>query len=303
MSKIAKGTLLTLVAGIAWGLSGTSGQYLMVHGLPVLVLTNIRLLIAGVLLVLYMLLTNQKKLFEMLKDREAMISLVLFALLGLLLNQFAYLKSIYESNAGTATVLQYVCPVGILAYTCLKDWVAPTITEVLSMILAIGGTFLIATHGQLDHLSVTPAGLFWGLFAAFTYALYILIPIQLIKRWGSIPVIGVGMTLAGLALTPFSGILHFHWRLSMEVYLALVGIILVGTILAYTLFLKGTSLVGSVKSSLLAAVEPISAVFFAFLLMHEQFYLLDFVGMFMILSAVVLISIKDLILEKRKGIL
>jgi len=37
--------------------------------------------------------------------------------------------------------------------------------------------------------------------------------------------------------------------------------------------------------------------------MHEQFYLLDFVGMFMILSAVVLISIKDLILEKRKGIL
>lgn len=254
MSKIAKGTLLTLVAGIAWGLSGTSGQYLMVHGFPVLVLTNIRLLIAGVLLVLYMLLTNQKKLFEMLKDREAMMSLVLFALLGLLLNQFAYLKSIYESNAGTATVLQYVCPVGILAYACLKDWVAPTITEVLSMILAIGGTFLIATHGQLDHLSVTPAGLFWGLFAAFTYALYILIPIQLIKRWGSIPVIGVGMTLAGLALTPFSGILHFHWRLSMEVYLALVGIILVGTILAYTLFLKGTSLVGPVKSSLLAAV-------------------------------------------------
>lgn len=303
MSKIAKGTLLTLVAGIAWGLSGTSGQYLMVHGFPVLVLTNIRLLIAGVLLVLYMLLTNQKKLFEMLKDREAMMSLVLFALLGLLLNQFAYLKSIYESNAGIATVLQYVCPVGILAYTCLKDWVAPTITEVLSMILAIGGTFLIATHGQLDHLSVTPAGLFWGLFAAFAYALYILIPIQLIKRWGSIPVIGVGMTLADLALTPFSGILHFHLRLSMEVYLALVGIILVGTILAYTLFLKGTSLVGPVKSSLLAAIEPISAVFFAFLLMHEQFYLLDFVGMFMILSAVVLISIKDLILEKRKGIL
>lgn len=303
MSKTAKGTMLTLVAGVAWGLSGTSGQYLMAHGFPVLVLTNVRLLIAGVLLISYMVLTNLKKLFEMLKDQEAMMSLVLFALLGLLLNQFAYLKSIYESNAGTATVLQYVCPVGILAYTCLKDWVAPTITEVLSMILAIGGTFLIATHGQLDHLSVTPAGLFWGLFAAFTYALYILIPIQLIKRWGSIPVIGVGMTLAGLALTPFSGILHFHLRLSMEVYLALVGIILVGTILAYTLFLKGTSLVGSVKSSLLAAVEPISAVFFAFLIMHEQFYFVDFAGMFMILSAVFLISIKDLILEKRKGIL
>ena len=303
MSKRAKGTILTLVAGIAWGLSGTSGQYLMTHGFPVLVLTNIRLLIAGLLLVLYMLLTNRRKLVEMLKDQKAMMSLMLFALLGLLLNQFAYLKSIYESNAGTATVLQYVCPVGILAYTCLKDRVAPTVTEVLSMMLAVGGTFLIATHGQLNQLSVTPAGLFWGLFAAFTYALYILIPIQLIKTWGSIPVIGVGMMLAGIVLTPFSGVLRFHWQLSMEVYLALAGIILVGTIIAYTLFLKGTSLVGPVKSSLLAAVEPISAVFFAFLIMHEQFYLVDFAGMFMILSAVALISIKDLILEKRKGIL
>lgn len=303
MSKIAKGTILTLVAGIAWGLSGTSGQYLMAHGFSVLVLTNVRLLIAGALLVLYMVLTNCRKLIEMIKDPKAMMPLALFVLLGLLLNQFAYLKSIYESNAGTATVLQYVCPVGILAYTCLKDRVAPTVTEVLSMILAVGGTFLIATHGQLNQLSVTPAGLFWGLFAAFTYALYILIPIQLIKTWGSIPVIGVGMMLAGVVLTPFSGILRFHWQLSMKVYLALVGIILVGTILAYTLFLKGTSLVGPVKSSLLAAVEPISAVFFAFLIMHEQFYLVDFAGMFMILSAVALISIKDLILEKRKGIL
>ena len=47
MSNILKGILLTVVAGIAWGLSGTSGQYLMAHGISALVLTNLRLLIAG----------------------------------------------------------------------------------------------------------------------------------------------------------------------------------------------------------------------------------------------------------------
>ena len=52
MSKVLKGTLYTVIAGIAWGLSGTSGQYLMVHGISALVLTNIRLIIAGLLLVL-----------------------------------------------------------------------------------------------------------------------------------------------------------------------------------------------------------------------------------------------------------
>ena len=43
MSNSLKGTLLTVVAGIAWGLSGTSGQYLMAHGISALVLTNLRL--------------------------------------------------------------------------------------------------------------------------------------------------------------------------------------------------------------------------------------------------------------------
>ena len=53
MSKTVKGTLFTVVAGIAWGLSGTSGQYLMTHGISALVLTNLRLIIAGLALVFF----------------------------------------------------------------------------------------------------------------------------------------------------------------------------------------------------------------------------------------------------------
>ena len=41
MSKTVKGTLFTVVAGIAWGLSRTSGQYLMAHEISALVLTNL----------------------------------------------------------------------------------------------------------------------------------------------------------------------------------------------------------------------------------------------------------------------
>ena len=160
MSKALKGTLFTVVAGIAWGLSGTSGQYLMAHGISALVLTNIRLIIAGLLLVLLSYIKSKEQFLAFLKDKSSLFSLLLFSLFGLFLNQLAYLSAIQEINAGTATVLQYVCPVGILAYTCIKDKVAPTIAEILSMFLAIGGTFLIATHGQMDQLSMTPAGLF-----------------------------------------------------------------------------------------------------------------------------------------------
>ena len=298
MSNSLKGTLLTVVAGIAWGLSGTSGQYLMVHGISALLLTNLRLLIAGGILMLLAYATAKDRILAFLTDRKSLLSLLLFALIGLFLNQFAYLTAIQETNAGTATVLQYVCPVGILIYSCIKDKVAPTLGEIVSIILAIGGTFLIATHGQLNQLSMTPSGLFWGLFSALTYALYIILPIALIKKWGSSLVIGVGMVIAGLVALPFTGVLEANIPTSLDFLLAFAGIILIGTVFAYTAFLKGASLIGSVKSSLLASIEPISAVFFAFLIMNEQFYPIDFLGMAMILIAVTLISLKDLLLEK-----
>lgn len=299
MSKAFKGTLFTVIAGIAWGLSGTSGQYLMAHGISALVLTNIRLIVAGLLLVLLSYIKSKEQFLAFLKDKSSLFSLLLFSLFGLFLNQLAYLSAIQETNAGTATVLQYVCPVGILAYTCIKDKVAPTIAEIISMILAIGGTFLVATHGQLDQLSMTPAGLFWGLFSALTYALYIILPIKLIQKWGSILVIGVGMTISGFVAVPFTGIIGARIPMSFDIFLAFAGIILIGTLFAYTAFLKGASMVGPVKSSLLASIEPISAVFFAFMIMGDVFYPVDFLGMAMILLAVTIISLKDLMLEKK----
>ena len=272
----------------------------MAHGISALVLTDLRLLIAGggVLMVLAYS-TGKDKTLAFLKDRKSLLSLLIFALIGLFLNQFAYLSAIQETNAGTATVLQYVCPVGVLIYSCIKDKVAPTLAEIISIGLAIGGTFLIATHGELDQLSVTPAGLFWGLFSALTYALYIILPIALIKKWGSMLVIGAGMVIAGLVALPFTGVLQTAIPTSLDFLLAFAGIILIGTVFSYTAFLKGASLLGPVKSSLLASIEPISAVFFAFLIMKEQFYAIDFVGMAMILLAVTIISLKDLLLESK----
>ena len=275
----------------------------MEHGFLALSLTNVRLLLAGLVLMMLAYATNKESFKKIWKDKHSLLHILIFAILGLFINQYAYLAAINETNAGTATVLQYLCPVGVLAYTCVKDRVVPTVAQVCSMILAIGGTFLIATHGQVNQLSMTPKGLCLGIFSAFTYALYILLPIELIKKWGSMLVIGIGMTIAGVLLLPFSGIFQHQWQFRLDILLALVGIIVIGTIFAYTVFLKGTSLVGPVKSSLLASIEPISAVFFAFVIMNERFYLLDFVGMGMILLAVLLISVKDLILEKKKGFL
>lgn len=70
MSKAFKGTLFTVIAGIAWGLSGTSGQYLMAHGISALVLTNIRLIVAGLLLVLLSYIKSKEQFLAFLRINQ-----------------------------------------------------------------------------------------------------------------------------------------------------------------------------------------------------------------------------------------
>lgn len=299
MAEKRLGTLITLIAGIAWGLSGVSGQYLMSRGVSVDMITSLRLLVSGFFLVGLAYATVKEQLLAVLKDKNALLGISIFAMLGLVLNQTAYLQAIYHTNAGTATVLQYLCPILVLAYTCLKDRQVPTGTEIISILLAIVGTFLIATHGQLNELSITPIGLFWGIFSAFTYALYIILPGKLIHLYGSMVVIGLGMLMGGIVVT--LGVQTWKQNLPLDTgtTFGLLGIVGVGTIFAYTAFLKGVSLVGPVNGSLLASIEPIASVFFAVWLVNEQFYTIDFVGMLLILLAVLLISMKDLMISRK----
>ena len=137
MSKQLKGSLMILVAGIAWGFSGVSGQYLMTHGINVNLLTSLRLIIAGILLTASVFFRQSDKLVSALKDKKTLVSIALFALFGLVLNQYAYLSAIQHTNAGTATVLQYVTPVLILTFVCAKNRRFPMVSELVAIIMAI----------------------------------------------------------------------------------------------------------------------------------------------------------------------
>ena len=288
MSKTLKGSLMVITAGIAWGISGVSGQYLMAHGVNVNLLTSLRLILAGTLLTASVFFRQRDKLVQAIKDRKTLVSIALFALFGLVLNQYAYLSAIHYTNAGTATVLQYVTPVLILAFVCAKNRRFPTVSELVAIIMAIAGTFIIATHGQVTELAITPIGLFWGLFSAVTYALYILLPAKAIEKWGSLIVIGLGMLLGGLVFP----IAIQAWKYELP----LTG----GNLFAYTVFLKGTTMVGAVKGSLLASVEPVASVILTVLIMGDHFFAIDVLGMILIVLAVILISLKDLVALKKQ---
>lgn len=302
MKKSFKGTVLVVLAAIAWGISGVSGQFLMKQGISVYLLTSLRLLISGLLLIGVVIWQQPQQIKAILEDKKVLAGIFGFSICGLLLNQFSYLQAIHYTNAGTATVLQYMAPVLVLTVICFRDRSLPTMGELTAILLAILGTFVIATHGQMGNLALSPVGLFWGLFSAVTYTLYMLLPIKLIHKWGSLLVIGLGMLLGGLVFSLVSQSWQYNPQFQADNLLAYVGLIIVGSVFAYTSFLKGVSLIGAVKGSLLASIEPIAAVFFSVAIMKEIFYPIDFLGMLLTILAVLIISVRDLLAVNKEKI-
>ncbi|MBR3867636.1 MAG: EamA family transporter, partial [Butyricicoccus sp.] len=91
---------MTLAGGILWGFSGACGQFLFTHKAVVSTwLVPVRLLTAGILMVLFLILTERKRAFAVWKNRRDALELVIFGVFGMSACQFTYFTAIQYSNA------------------------------------------------------------------------------------------------------------------------------------------------------------------------------------------------------------
>lgn len=293
MNRNFRGILCALAGGIFWGFSGACGQYLFARfQLDPSWLTAMRMISAGVILTVFSLLRSRGEAAGLWKSGKDALQLVIFAILGLMFCQYTYLAAISHSNAGTATVLQYIGPVLIMTMVCVARRKTPNRREGLAIVLAVGGTYLLATHGNPSAMVLSGPALFWGLLSAFALALYTLLPTKIIARWGSITVTGWGMLVGGIVL----GCVVQVWNVPVAMdgwgWLAVAGMIVVGTVLAYTLYMQAVADIGPVRTSMLASVEPVSAMVFSVLWHGVSFMWIDLIGFVCILATVFLLAKK-----------
>ena len=286
------GIILALCGGIFWGLSGTVGSYIMSEqGIPAMQLSLIRLVAGGLLLVGLSFISYRENFVRLVKNRKDLIQTAVFGVCGLMTCQMTYLVTISYSNSGTATVLQYLGLVLLMLYTCYKEKRRPHVNETLSLVLALFGAFVLVTHFSLSSISISTQGLIWGLASAVALAVYTYLPGGLLREYGSVPVIGLGMLMGGIVVFFISGAWNYSWNFEPFTLLCLAFIVVVGTVLAFCLYLTGVAKIGAVMAGTIACVEPVSATVCSVIIMHTSFGLFDIVGFVLILGAVLILSL------------
>ncbi|MBR4859165.1 MAG: EamA family transporter [Clostridia bacterium] len=292
-SKTALGIILSLMGGIFWGFSGSCGQYLFTyHSVDSRWLVAVRMVVSGAILLCISALKHKKEIFAVWRGKENIIRMAAFTILGLVLCQYAYFTAIQLSNAGTATVLQYLSPAMILVFLCIKNRKPPLLKEAAAIVLAIGGTFIIATGGNAGSLSISTGALIWGLLAGVFLACYSLIPVPLLKIADTPTVLGWGTLAGGIIMLPVFRPWENMPRISFSLIAALGGIIIFGTVLAYSFYLEGIHLIGATKASIISSIEPVAATVISALWLGTDFSFTDIIGFAMIISTILIISIK-----------
>ena len=230
-----------------------------------------------------------KLLGGMLRERKNYPMLVIVALSSVLVIQVGYLQAIHWTNAGTATVLQSLSLLFVLLYVCVHGRRLPTVIETIGVILAVIGTVLIATGGNLSSISLPLPGLAWGLANALGNAAMAIIPLALIARWGAFSVNGVAFLISGFVLVPFVRPWAHMPQLDARGWLMLGFLVVIGTFAACGLYMGGVAIIGSMRGILIGTIEPVVATVTAVTWTGVAFSPADLVGLVLIILMVFLV--------------
>lgn len=289
-----KGIALVLIGATLWGISGTVAQYLFQRqGISPAWLVDIRLLISGSILLIMAGMKDPKKIMDIWKTKHGAVSLLLFSILGMLAVQYTYFAAIDHSNAAAATVLQYLAPVMIAGYLAIRSKKLPTRWQFTAIFLALLGTLLLVTRGNIGTLSISGLAVFWGIASAVALAFYTLQPRGLLARWGSVTVTGWGMVVGGLSFSFVHPPWAFEGTVSFPSLFAVAFVVIFGTLIAFYCYLESLKYISASETSLLASVEPLSAAFVSVLWLGVPFGIEEWLGTFCIISTIFILAKKD----------
>ena len=288
-----RGMLLASLASSLWAISGISGEILFKkYNFSSDWLVSIRTLISGILLFVIVIFIEKKSVLKPLKNKKDFIGIILFGTAGMYLVQYTYFKTIELSNVSFSTILQFTAPFFIFIYESIKNKKIPAFSTLILLFMTILGVVFIATKGKISSLSVSPEALLLGLISAIMIAFYSIYPKKLLKKYGSITVVGWGMIVGSV----ISNIVHPIWKIqgnvNTESIIQVTVVVILGTSVAYLIYIASLNYISSSLAGILTAFEPVLAAILSVIIFRLKFSFVELIGF-------VLVFVSIFILEKR----
>jgi drug/metabolite transporter (DMT)-like permease len=286
-SKSALGFAGAAGAAALWAISGVFGKILMMAAISPSQLVFYRSALGSALLGAILLPRSKTLLRVSFRDLPFLIA---SGVLGLALTQFFYYAAIQAMSVGLAILLQYLAPLWIILFE--RVWRKKPIarSNILALALALSGCFLVSLPAG-SSAQLSPRGLFFGIAAGVCFASYSLMSQKALESYPETTVLFYGMLFTSLFWGVFASGIKTSWLAIGHSQLGLIMYVTVmGTLLPFFLFIFALKRLEASQVGIVTTLEPVLAAGIAWIHLGERLTLMQMIGGFLVLSAIVLLQ-------------
>jgi len=263
------------------------------RGLPATGLVTFRVVGATLAFLLIRRATGSSKRIERKSDYAR---LALYSLLGVVLNQFLFVKGLELSTVINSALLGTTIPIFTLLVSVVLGNESGSWRVAVGLLLAACGVVYLINPAQASFSRETNIGNLILLFNSMAYGAYLAISQGMIKRYGALTVITWIFIIGSLVTLPIGGYHLSHVSLAtvpLSVWLAVLYIIIVPTVAAY--YLNAWAL-GRVAPSIVAIyiyLQPLIAFAVAPLILGESLNSRTWLAAALIFAGVATVTIRS----------
>lgn len=255
-----RGLAYTNLAVMLFGLAGVLGK---LSGLPAPLIVLGRVVIASLAL---MIVVRWLHLYTRPRaTREAAVLLAQGVLLAI--HWTTFFQAINVSSVAVGLLAFSSFPLFTVVFEPILLRQRPNLIQMLAALAIIPGIYLLVP--VFDVTDSTTVGVLWGLASGMTFALLSVLNRWLARGYSSLVISLYQETVAAVVLLPaliwFPAVQLLH----PQTLVALVCLGLFCTAFAHTLFIEGLKSITAQLASLIASLEPVWGIMFAFAFLHE----------------------------------
>lgn len=289
--KGALGGILIIIAGLFWGSMGLFVRHLNSLGFTSIQVACLRLVTAGILFALILLIKDPKGFKISPKDIPLFLAL---GLVSILFFTCCYFTAIRLMTMSTAAILLYTSPIWvmILAVFFLKEKI--NTKKIIALVLAFAGCVLVSGFGG----KVTSVGILVGLGSGLGYGLYSIFGSFALKKYSPLTVTCYTFLIAGAGSVFVSDPADLITKISSNGNKpALLGFVLLTSVITavipFLLYTLGLNRTTAGRAAVLATVEPAAATLFGFFVMKETIGPVAVLGILLVFAAIMILSIRN----------
>ncbi|MGD9148102.1 MAG: DMT family transporter [Anaerolineae bacterium] len=281
------GSLAVLVAAACWGTSGLFVKWIATDTeVTALALafwrdvTTFLLLLAGLLLLRPSWLRVQRA------DLRWLVAL------GASLGTFHVFwnLAVFLNGVAVATVQQAAMPaiVAVAAWLMWRERL--TWNKIVAILLTFLGTVLVSGLDVLGQTELTLSGLLVGLGTPVTYAAWNLFGKKVRERYNPVTALTYAFGFGALVLLPFQFFTAQPWPPSSSAFLWFAGLIVVATIIPFSVYIFALGRLPASVTTILAMSEIAFVTVYAYILLDERLTASQILGAVLVVGGVLLLS-------------